>query len=79
MTVIDVYSRRGCHLCEILLEELIELTHGRADVVVHDVDTRADWIGEYGFDVPVVEYRGMRLCAHRLDAEAVLAALAVKA
>lgn len=76
MPVVDVYSRRGCHLCEVLLEQLTELLGPRATVSVHDVDSREDWRSRYGQDVPVVEYRGSRLCAHRLDGEAVLAALA---
>ena len=76
MPVIDVYSRQGCHLCEVLLEELLELVNGRATVAVHDVDTRDAWREEYGFDVPVVEHCGTRLCAHRLDRKAVRQALA---
>lgn len=76
MPIVDVYSRQGCHLCEVLLEQLLELVDGKATVIVHDVDTRDAWREQYGFDVPVVEYRGARLCAHRLDHAAVRQALA---
>ena len=76
MPVFDVYSRQGCHLCEVLLEQLLELVDGKATVAVHDVDTCDGWREEYGIDVPVVEYRGARLCVHRLDREAVRQALA---
>ncbi len=79
MIDIDVYSRRGCHLCDELIDELLELAHGRARIVVHDVDTRDEWRSVYGSSVPVVECRGKRLCRHVLDRDAVLAALAVKA
>lgn len=79
MVEIDVYSRRGCHLCEVLIEELLELAAGRARIVVHDVDTRDEWRSGYGHSVPVVECRGKRLCRYVLDREAVLAALAVNA
>ena len=76
MLEIDVFSRRGCHLCEVLIEELLPLVKGRAAVSVHDVDTRSEWAAEYGDRVPVVELGGRMLCQYRLDAEAVQQALA---
>ncbi len=77
MPEIDVYSRRGCHLCEVLIEELLPIVEGRATVAVHDVDTRAEWAASYGERVPVVELGGRLLCEFKLDAEAVRRALAV--
>lgn len=79
MPLIEVYSRRGCHLCELLVEELLDLSRGRAEVLVHDIDTRPDWQARYGSAVPVVESGGKRICRHRLDRDAVLALLAVGA
>jgi hypothetical protein len=76
MTDVVVYSRRGCHLCEVLIEELLPLCRGRAEVAVRDVDTRSDWRERYGNDVPVVEIDGQSVCRHRLDRDAVTAALA---
>lgn len=76
MPVIDVYSRRGCHLCEQLIEELLECLAGRAEIAVHDVDSRADWRERYGDAVPVVAFGGRELCRYRLRREAVDAALA---
>lgn len=79
MPVVDVYSRHGCHLCEILVDELLELVGARAEIAVHDVDSRTDWRNDYGRDVPVVEIDGARVCMHELDRRAVLAALAAQA
>ena len=76
MPVLDVYSRQGCHLCEVLIEQLLELVRGRADVFVHDIDSRPDWRERYDVRVPVVEFDGELLCEHRLDADAVNRALA---
>lgn len=76
MTVVDVYSRRGCHLCELLIEELTGMLRGRAELAVHDVDTRPDWRARYGDAVPVVECEGRELCRHRLAPERIEAALA---
>ncbi|MDX1516966.1 MAG: glutaredoxin family protein [Woeseiaceae bacterium] len=79
MPVFDVYSRRGCHLCDVLLEQLVELVAGRARIDVHDVDSREDWRDAYGRQVPVVEFRGRPVCALSLDRDAVEAALATGA
>ena len=70
MSKIDVFSREGCHLCELLIEELLPLVRGRLDVVVHDIDTREDWRVEYGTRVPVVEYDGEFVCQYHLDRDA---------
>ena len=76
MREIHVYSRRGCHLCEVLIEELSDLLTGHAELRVHDVDTRVDWCEAFGLRVPVVEYRGKAVCDGKLDRDAVMAALA---
>jgi hypothetical protein len=69
---IQVYSRRGCHLCELLLGELEPLVRGRASVSVHDVDDRPEWQATYGERVPVVCCDGDEICQYQLDRAAVL-------
>ena len=64
---IIVYSRRGCHLCELLLEELDPLVRSRARITVRDVDERAQWRAEYGERVPVVCAEDKVLCHYHLD------------
>jgi hypothetical protein len=76
MPVIEVYSREGCHLCEVLIEDLLVLLRGRADVRVHDIDSRPDWLQKYDIRVPVVELEGAVLCEYSLDRDSVLGALA---
>lgn len=71
-----VYSRRGCHLCELLLEELAPLARDRATLVVRDVDEREDWRASYGTRVPVLCWGEREISVARLDRDAVLAALA---
>ena len=70
MKTIDVYSRQGCHLCELIVEELLSLARGRFEVVVHDIDTRAAWSREYDTRVPVVLYDGEFICQYHLDRQA---------
>jgi predicted thioredoxin/glutaredoxin len=65
-----VFSRRGCHLCEVLLEQLLPLVRGRVEVRVCDIDSREDWRKEYDSRVPVVLYDGELICQYHLDREA---------
>jgi predicted thioredoxin/glutaredoxin len=76
MPIIEVYSREGCHLCEILIEDLLNLTRGRADVRVQDIESRPDWLQKYDIRVPVVELDGAVLSEVSLDRDRVLEALA---
>jgi Ni2+-binding GTPase involved in maturation of urease and hydrogenase len=71
MKTLYVYSRRGCHLCEQLLEELLPQVSGRLEVVVHDIDTRDDWKSAYDTRVPVVEFEGEFVCQYHLDRGAI--------
>ena len=75
MPDLKVYSRQGCHLCELLIEDLLSLVRGRANVLVLDIDSREDWRQTYDTRVPVVELNGLVLCEYTLDPNAVLTAL----
>ncbi len=70
MKPIEVFSRQGCHLCEQLIEELSPLVRGRLELVVHDIDSRDDWLRDYDTRVPVVKYDGELVCQYYLDRDA---------
>jgi hypothetical protein len=70
MSAIHVYSRRGCHLCEVLIEELLEANRDRLVVEIRDIDTREDWREQYDTRVPVVKYDGDLICQYHLDRDA---------
>lgn len=70
MKTLDLYSRQGCHLCEILIEELLPLVRGRFEIAVHDIDSRADWKKKYDTRIPVLEYDGEPICQYHLDRNA---------
>jgi len=72
LPLITVYSRRGCHLCDELLEALEPLVRGQALVRVEDVDTKPEWVELYGLLVPVVYYAGSEICHYQLDRSAIL-------
>ena len=70
MPGIEVYTRRGCHLCELLIEELLGLVEGRFELEICDIDTRDDWRQEYDSRVPVVRHDGEFVCQYHLDRDA---------
>ena len=70
MKKIEVYSRQGCHLCELLIEELLPLVDDAFEVEIRDIDTRNDWAEAYDKRVPVVEYDGEAICQYHLDRQA---------
>lgn len=75
MPVLQIYSRKGCHLCEILIEELLPLVRGGLAIEVRDIDSRPEWQAKYGIRVPVVEYEGRVICQYRVDGKAISALL----
>ena len=74
--VFYVYSRRGCHLCDVLLEQLLPLVRGRLDVEVRDIDSREEWKHRFDARIPVVEFEGEVVCQYRLDRSSIDAILA---
>ncbi len=71
MGVIHYYSRKGCHLCEVMLEELLELLGGRAEVEMRDIDSKVEWREKYDIRVPVIEFEGQIVSEYPLDHDAI--------
>ncbi len=76
MAVLHYYTRQGCHLCEIMLEELLPLIRGRIDIEIRDIDTVAEWRAKYDVQVPVIEFEGRLLGSYPLDYAAIRTILA---
>lgn len=68
---IQVYSRPGCHLCEILLDELMLIIRDQLELEVCNVDTDRDWQARFGQRVPVVVFEDQEICHFKLDKEAI--------
>ncbi len=71
MSKLTVYSRQGCHLCEVLIEELLPLVEGKLELEIRDIDSNAKWRERWYADIPVVEYAGEVICRHFLDRDAI--------
>ncbi len=63
-----VYSRKGCHLCEIVKESLAKL-HKRGGFTWREVDVDCDLETRrlYGDEVPVVFINGRKAFKYRMD------------
>jgi hypothetical protein len=70
-----VFSRRGCHLCEEMLEQLEPLCRGRATITVKDIESREEWFDAYAILIPVLVVDGAEVCHYQLNTEKVLALL----
>jgi hypothetical protein len=75
MAVFHYYSRKGCHLCEVMLEELLPLIRGKAEIEYRDIDTQPEWCEKFDVRVPVIEYDGQLVSEYPLDYGAVRAVL----
>jgi hypothetical protein len=75
MTPLRLYSRPGCHLCEQLLEGLMPLVRGRAEIEVVNIDDDVELGREYGTRIPVLEFAGRFICQFTLDEPAIRAIL----
>jgi len=71
-----VYSRKGCHLCEIVKESLVKL-HKRGGFTWReiDVDSDAEIRRQYNDEVPVVFINGRKAFKYRMDEQEFLSKL----
>ncbi len=76
MKVLHYYTRTGCHLCEVMLEELLPLIRGHAELKTRDVDSHPEWREKYDIRVPVVESGGQVISEYPLDRDAIAEFLA---
>lgn len=72
---IRVYSRPGCHLCELLVDELMPLIRGRLEFEIVNIDESPELTLKYGTLIPLVEYDGETVCNFHLDSAAIRAIL----
>jgi glutaredoxin len=72
-----VYSRKGCHLCEVVKESLHKLSRrGGFTWQEIDVDTDVELRREYNDQVPVVFIDGRKAFKYRMDEREFLRRLA---
>jgi glutaredoxin len=77
MHEVVVYSRRGCHLCDVVKETLTH-AQGKADFVLREVDIDNDvqLRQQYNDEVPVVFIDGRKVFKYRMNEDQFLRTLA---
>jgi glutaredoxin len=77
LTLVTVYTRPGCHLCEEALAQIVALHHEdrRFDLVEVDIESDEGLLREMLEKIPVVEVDGVRASELVLDADALRARL----
>jgi len=72
-----LYSRPGCHLCELLENELAPLLSGRAALEIVDISDDPALLRRYGLRIPVLVAGEQELSGYPLAADRVRAHLAL--
>ena len=78
MVRLTLYSRAGCHLCEMLLDELAPLIGGKAEVEIVDISDDPELMRRYGLRIPVLSCGTSELSAYPLNRERVREFLATR-
>ena len=70
MTVVTVYSRKNCHLCDVAIESL-ETVESELDFKIEKIyiDGDTELINKYGEEVPVIQIDGKHHDIFRVDLE----------
>jgi glutaredoxin len=68
VTVVTIYSRKSCHLCEVALESL-ESVQSELDFEIEKIyiDGNSDLVSKYGEEVPVIHIDGKHHDMFRVD------------
>lgn len=77
MSVVTLYGRPGCHLCDEARNGLLDLRRRGVGFELREVDIEADQELHRSMLelIPVVEVNGVRVCELLLEPDAVLARL----
>ena len=70
MTLVTVYSRKTCHLCDIAIENLESVrAELNFEIKKIDIDGDNELINKYGEEVPVIHIDGIHHDIFRVDLE----------
>ncbi len=70
-TIVTLYTRVGCHLCDVAKDVLDQVRRERPfELETVDVDTDPELVRLYGEEVPVVAVDGRKAFKYRVDAAA---------
>lgn len=68
---IIIYSKPGCHLCEVMKAEIAKAGGAELyELKELNIETDAELLARYRHDIPVLMINGVEAFRHRLTAEA---------
>ena len=68
MTVVTVYSRKNCHLCDVAIESLESVkSELKFEIDKIYIDGNTELINKYGEEVPVIHIDGIHHDIFRVD------------
>lgn len=67
MSLVTLYTRQGCHLCEEALRVIRDVARSPHVVAVVDIDADPLITDEYTIRVPVVEVDGQEIAQYQID------------
>ena len=78
MIILTMYYREGCHLCEVMLDDLHPYLK-RKDISFKriDIDEYPEWLEAYNSLIPVLHVDDEPVCKYALDIDRLEAFLAV--
>ncbi len=68
MTLLTLFYREGCHLCDVMLSELapyLQVPNVKLQRI--DIDEHPEWLEAYNEFVPVLHIDDEPVCKYRLD------------
>ena len=73
MKRLTLYTREGCHLCDVAHEALLRVrARTPFELSIVDVDSDAKLVELYGLEVPVVLVDGKKVAKYRVDEDALV-------
>jgi hypothetical protein len=76
---IVLYSKPGCHLCEVMKEEMDQANCGELyELQEINIETDPELLARYRYEIPVLTINGSEAFRHRLTADAFREALTAK-
>jgi glutaredoxin-like protein DUF836 len=66
-----LYTKPGCHLCEVMKDEMAKAGGaGLYELQEINIESDADLLARFRYDIPVLMINGVEAFRHRLTAEA---------
>jgi glutaredoxin len=80
VTVLTIYSRPGCHLCDEMKSVVQRLVRADASIAVEEIDisTDPDLEARYGLEIPVLLVDGRKAAKYRVTEDELTRLLAAR-